>query len=87
MNRRHRFQSILKQKGVFRVDSCLPVRWSAPEDLLGLVEPSIKGDVWSFGILAYEVLTRGKDPYEGRYFISLSSLRCSFEYSSSFNVQ
>uniref|UniRef100_A0A0X3NHE5 Tyrosine-protein kinase n=1 Tax=Schistocephalus solidus TaxID=70667 RepID=A0A0X3NHE5_SCHSO len=42
-----------------------PVRWTAPEAMMPDYVPSLKADVWSFGILAYEVLTYGKTPYEG----------------------
>ena len=38
--------------------------WTAPEALF-YHEFSIKSDVWSFGIVLYEMITRGRFPYTG----------------------
>lgn len=40
----------------------LPVRWAAIE-VLKEGKLSRASDVWSFGVLVYEVITRGKQPY------------------------
>ncbi|XP_015484741.1 tyrosine-protein kinase STYK1 [Parus major] len=40
----------------------VPVKWQAPERLLRK-PPTIKADVWSFGILLYEMITLGAPPY------------------------
>uniref|UniRef100_A0A8C2MB17 Serine/threonine/tyrosine kinase 1 n=1 Tax=Cricetulus griseus TaxID=10029 RepID=A0A8C2MB17_CRIGR len=40
----------------------IPLKWLAPERLL-LRPASIRGDVWSFGILLYEMVTLGAPPY------------------------
>lgn len=50
--------------------SKFPVKWTAPE--VFIVDPikkirnyTIKSDVWSFGILLYELITLGQNPYPG----------------------
>ncbi|XP_011408910.2 PREDICTED: tyrosine-protein kinase SRK3-like, partial [Amphimedon queenslandica] len=40
------------------------IRWTAPEAYT-LKRLSIKSDVWSFGILLWELATKGKEPYPG----------------------
>ena len=39
------------------------IKWTAPEAALGMNRFSIKSDVWSFGILLYELITYGHPPY------------------------
>lgn len=42
----------------------LPVRWMSPESLaLGIFTPA--SDVWSYGILLYEIVTFGSFPFQG----------------------
>ncbi|VDK23739.1 unnamed protein product [Taenia asiatica] len=45
-------------------EGTFPIRWTAPEAMVEGYEPSTKADVWSFGVLMFEILTYGKMPYE-----------------------
>ncbi|XP_074867442.1 protein-tyrosine kinase 6 [Carettochelys insculpta] len=42
----------------------IPYKWTAPE-AISHGRYSIKSDVWSFGILLYEIITHGQVPYPG----------------------
>jgi len=42
----------------------MPVRWMAPESLKD-GKFTVKSDVWSYGIVLYEMLTLGQQPYAG----------------------
>ena len=47
-------------------DAKFPIKWTAPEAALER-KFSIKSDVWSFGVLMYEIITYGKVPYPGQW--------------------
>lgn len=51
-----------------RPETKLPVKWTAPE-AIRYNKFSVKSDVWSFGILLFEIITYGKMPYAGKYFL------------------
>ncbi|XP_037702786.1 tyrosine-protein kinase STYK1 [Choloepus didactylus] len=49
-------------RGAISSTNNIPLKWLAPERLL-LRPAGIRGDVWSFGILLYEMVTLGAPPY------------------------
>lgn len=48
-------------------DARFPIKWTAPE-AAHLRKFSIKSDVWSFGVLMFEIITFGRVPYPGTFY-------------------
>ncbi|GBN36403.1 Tyrosine-protein kinase SRK3 [Araneus ventricosus] len=57
----------------------LPIRWAAPEAYT-TGEFTIKSDVWSFGIVLYEIFTHGETPYSGMTNSQVSQLITKQDY-------
>ncbi|XP_078689533.1 tyrosine-protein kinase SRK3-like [Branchiostoma floridae x Branchiostoma belcheri] len=56
----------------------VPVRWMAPERLMREGRYTSKSDVWSFGVVLYEIATLGNVPYPGRESTLLEELRTGY---------
>ncbi|XP_019616488.1 PREDICTED: uncharacterized protein LOC109464007 [Branchiostoma belcheri] len=56
----------------------IPLRWMAPERLLREGRYTSKSDVWSFGVVLFEVTTLGDVPYPGRERTLLEDLRTGY---------
>ncbi|VDD84258.1 unnamed protein product [Mesocestoides corti] len=52
-----RYETYVAQNG-----TKLPIKWTAPEAALS-GRFTVKSDVWSFGIVVYEIITHGQVPY------------------------
>jgi serine/threonine protein kinase len=57
---------------IFLTGAKFPIKWTAPEAAL-YGKFTIKSDVWSFGILLTELVTKGRVPYPGQQLFTISS--------------
>ncbi|KAM4694286.1 proto-oncogene tyrosine-protein kinase ROS [Discoglossus pictus] len=57
-------------------EGLLPVRWMPPESLIDGIF-SIRTDVWSFGVLLWEIFTLGQQPYPGYSNVEVIHYVCS----------
>ena len=49
----------------------IPIKWTAPE-ALNYGKYTALCDVWSYGVLAWEIFSKGGTPYQGDLFITLT---------------
>ncbi|XP_022801983.1 tyrosine-protein kinase receptor Tie-1-like [Stylophora pistillata] len=52
----------------------LPIKWTAPEALFGSGAYTTQSDVWSFGVVMYEIFTVGGGPFPGVYMRDIPTL-------------
>lgn len=60
----------------------IPIKWTAPEALVHKI-CVLASDVWSYGILLWEIFSCGKTPYSGLMNAEVQELVCNYEYRMS----
>uniref|UniRef100_A0A8C0FVD1 Protein kinase domain-containing protein n=1 Tax=Bubo bubo TaxID=30461 RepID=A0A8C0FVD1_BUBBB len=59
------FRYVIDDEYISSSGAKFPVKWSSPE-VFHFKKYSSKSDVWSFGVLMWEVFTEGKMPFESK---------------------
>ena len=66
---------------LFELQARMPIKWMAPESLTDRIL-STESDVWSYGILLWEIFSLGKVPYPGIISFTLFSAYNKLDPSS-----
>lgn len=53
----------------------LPVRWMAPESIV-YGRFTLESDIWSYGVVLWEIYSYGKQPYYGRSNEEVNIFQC-----------
>ncbi len=53
----------------------IPIKWTAPE-ALNYGKYTSLCDVWSYGVLSWEIFSRGGTPYQGNVVKLINIFRC-----------
>lgn len=55
---------VARERGGKRESGIYPIKWMAPESWK--MELLLQSDIWSFGVVLYEIVTYGDEPYHGK---------------------
>ncbi len=68
---------IIPEDQVYISEERVSLRWMPPEAMDDSKRFSSKTDVWSFGIVLYELITRGRQPYKGWSLLKVRNQVCN----------
>ena len=69
-------QPVLKPRPENNHQVALPIKWLAPEVLMHHSIIPEKSDVWSYGVMAWEVFALGADPYRKGNYSEDDTIKC-----------